>query len=335
MPITEYVGHSTWLHRAYQQNFYGYRLGSYGGNFVNFNQSISELEVEFSFYKDFVLTQDLSKGILLSNIDNQLTSVPCSVISAKLNNGEIKFTNYDIRHIFLNKALIDLTQAAAIVKNILIENLRSVAADRKVLISYSGGLDSGTLAWLSHYENIDFTAVVENRFKTTWELPFDCYYSKLLKTPSDPLYHWTSPTVDHFYHPALNGTVGGFYGDIALLHHRDLYYQSQHLTANNLEHYEHYDCLPSSQLPQFRDRNAMLSSIVKLHLRPHFRQWFDNFEIVDVYRDPRLFESILRLDIDDLLIQFKTAYIQKHLINSMSRECWNFLCDYKNDYSKF
>lgn len=335
LPISDCIGSSTWLHRAYQQDFYGYQLGKHGGNFVNFDLSKSKLVVDFSFYKDFVLTQDLPNGILLSNINSQLPTVFNGVVTADLTDAEVKFANYDLRHIFSNKASISLEQAASIVKNILVENLKKIATERELLISYSGGLDSGTLAWLSYYENIPFTAVVENRFKQVWNLPFDHCYLDLLSSPPAPAYHWDTPIAAHFYHPESSGIVGGFYGDIALLHHRDLYYQSCHLTTTNLDLHEHYDRAPKSQFPQFQNRYSMLGGIVKLHMIPQFRQWFENFEILDAYRDPRLVETVLQLDIDDLLIQFKTAYIQKYIINNMSNTCWKFLCDYKNDYSKF
>lgn len=335
LPISDRIGNSTWLHRAYQQDFCGYQLGIYGGNFINFDQSRDELEIGFSFYKDFVLTQDLSNGVLLSNINRHLPAVSSGIVAARISSTEVKFTNYDIRRIFSNKVPISLTQAAVVVKRILIENLKKVAADRRLLISYSGGLDSGTLAWLSHHENIPFTAVVEPRLKKIWNLPFDHCCFDLVDAPSDPEHQWSAPVAAHFYHSESNGTVGGFYGDLALLHHRDLYYQSCHLATTDLDMHEHYDRAPSSQLPKFQNYYSMLSSIVKLHMVPQFRQWFDDFEIIDVYRDPRLFETVLQLNVDDLLTQFKTAHIQKYLINSMSNTAWNFLCNHKNDYSKF
>ena len=49
-----------------QNQKFGYQLGEYGGNFVEFVFGDKEINVEFSFYKDFTL--GMGPGIVLTNI---------------------------------------------------------------------------------------------------------------------------------------------------------------------------------------------------------------------------------------------------------------------------
>lgn len=335
LPISNKIASNIWLHRQIDQQFHGYKLGSYGGNYIEFDMFDAGLRVNFGFYKDFMLTQDLSCGILLSNIDPTLTPLSNSVISAKIVNSEIKVEHYNLREVFKRINTLSLTQVVKSVETILIENLKEIQSVFPLQISYSAGIDSGTLAWLAHRENLDFVAVIESNSKLpAKELPFKWIYAQLIETHSSGLFTWSSNAVAHFYQPEFNKCVGGFYGDLSLLHHRDLYYQSEHLLNIPINE-EHYDKDPSSNFTLFQNYNTLISSIIKMHLTPTFRQWFDDFEIVDAYRDPRLFELVLSLNHRDLLLEFKTAIIQKSIINNIDTKCWDFLCDYKNDYSKF
>jgi hypothetical protein len=336
LPVTDKIYDGVWLHRQTAQLNYGYCLGQHGGNFINFDIQLPRLDISFGFYKDFVLTQDPGQGILLSNIQPSLTPLPGSVIAAHVSESGIKFAHRKLDSVFTKKSHLSLQQVAHTVRALLIENLKTIQQQAPLLIAYSGGLDSGTLAWLAHSEGLKFTAVVDPEYNLPVDLlPFDWVYSSLTHGPDLPAHAWSANTVSHFYHEDINQCVGGFYGDLALLHHRDLFGQSQQLTSTCFAHTEHYDTAPDSQLTPFQTHNAMLASIVKLHLAPQFRQWFDNFEIFDAYRDPRLFEVVLQLGIDDLLLQFKTAYIQKYLVGQIDQQCWKVLCDYKNDYTKF
>ena len=336
LPISCKISDNIWLHRQQEHSHQGYCLGNHGGNFVNFDIKKSSLDVNFGFYKDFILTQDFTQGILLSNIRPELTPISSSMISAHVSNSEIKFKNYDVVSIFKKKSYQSLQQVAITVKNIIVDNLKKIQELGPLTIAYSGGLDSGILALLAHSENLEFTAVVDPVYNLpVKKIPFSWCYSSLTKCNLFTLYSWPAVSAPHFYHQEFNRCVGGFYGDLSMLHHRDLFYQGQYLTTTNFDKWDHYDITPSSCWTPFRDYNSMLAGIIKLHLTPQFRQWFDNFEIFDAYRDPRLFEAVLQLNIDDLLLQFKTAYIQKYLIDNINFQFREFVCDQKNNYSKF
>ena len=334
LPVSHKISDDVWLHRQNAQLSHGYRLGEHGGNFISFDIQHCALGISFGFYKDFVLTQDLAQGVLLSNIQPNLMPLSGSVVAAHVDQLGIKFTYRKLDSVFAKKSHLSLQQVAHQVRTLLIENLKTIQQQGPLLIAYSGGLDSSTLAWLAHHAGLKFTAVVDPEYNLPVDLlPFDCVYSSLASGPNLPSYIWQADTVSHFYHN--DRCVGGFYGDLALLHHRDLFAQAQQLTSTSFDQWEHYDATPGVQLVPFRNHNAMLASIVKLHLMPQFRQWFDNFEIFDAYRDPRLFEAVLQLSTDDLLLQFKTAYIQKYLVSEIDQQCWKVMCDYKNDYTKF
>ena len=334
------LGHSTliangiWLHRSQDCSRYGYALGEHGGNFLHFD-FLKQLNIQFSFYKDFELTQDLSQGILLSNIYNNQKKLPNNIIGATLTDQNLTFVYYDVKRFLKPSGGVDINQAVSEIESVLLENLTHLQQlTKKLYVAYSGGLDSGTIAWLCHKHRIDFTAVVDYRFANFWpNLPFDIEISNLTNTPGDTQFVWNSTVADHFYHPQFNRCIGGFYGDLALLHHGHVYNQSKDLVEEITD--SEYDKTVVGSLQKFSSVTALLASVVKLHSGCEFRQWFDDFEIYDPYRDPRLLTAVLNLNLNDLVWQFKTAGIQKQILNNLEVDCWNFLCDYKNDYSKF
>jgi hypothetical protein len=259
-------------------------------------------------------------------------------VQAVVDHNSIKFKYYDTKQFLQPSKAATIQTVADAVRNILIENLLTIQGVSKDLhVAYSGGLDSGTLAWLCHSQRIPFTALIDNRFAKYWpNIPFLKKTVELSNFPGETKFTWSSFTADHFYIDFLNNCVGGFYGDLAVLHHKDLYYQSTKIIKDHqLSAEAMYDQATDSNLPKFLTFDQMMLSVLQLHLIPKFRQWFDHFQIADPYRDPRIVELVLGLAPEQLQRQFKTAILQKQILNDINCNCWDFLCEHKNDYSKF
>jgi hypothetical protein len=74
------------------------------------------------------------------------------------------------------------------------------------------------------------------------------------------------------------------------------------------------------------------SAIVKLHSQPTFQQWFGDFQILDPYRDPELFLTVISLDTEDLVKQLATGQLQKDLIDRWNPDWLSHICKHKNEY---
>jgi len=333
LPNSTQITNNIWLHRQHTESMQGYRLGEYGGNFVYFDLLKLELSVDFSFYKDFVLVQNPSQGILLTNINHIGPTVSQTVVNARITSNGIVFNHYDMGYCLQNNKQSSKFMVMSNVKNLLIENIQEIKKYVDHLsIAYSGGLDSSTLAWVAYEQKIKFTVVVTKDFEHIWSnLPFDCKYCDLTLPANPPKFAWASKTVEHFYQ--IDSCVGGFYGDVAVLHHNDLYHQSKNLIHHNSSNNYHFNT--NSTLPKFSNSTQLKGSIAKIQLIPQFRHWFDHYVIYDAYRDPRIVKTVLQLSLFDLIDQFGSAYIQKYILTGIDARCIDFVCDYKNDYSKF
>jgi hypothetical protein len=78
----------------------------------------------------------------------------------------------------------------------------------------------------------------------------------------------------------------------------------------------------------------MKLAIIKILITTKFRQWFDNFVILDPYRDIELTRLIVSLPLVDLLEQFGSAWVQKEIIASMDSLYLNKILKNKNVYNK-
>jgi len=334
LPFSKQISKNIWWHRSHDAMLQGYQLGEHGGNFLKIVETDFDLQINLSFYKDFCLSQDIDRGILLTNIQCLESLLPQSTIQVTVHDEKITTKQYDLTTFLQPPANIcrKITVVEKI-KRILIENLLQLQSHcDDFYIAYSGGLDSSTLAWIAHQQNIKFTAVIDNKFKSFWpDLPFKYVYADLVSESGDSQFEWLGKTVEHFYQ--IDQCVGGFYGDCTILHHNDLYHQSCNLTQSSSV--DSYHPNHTSLLPKFKNTIQLKQSIAKIQLTPHFRHWFDNYEIVDPYRDPRLVQTILQLSLKDLIDQFDQAYIQKMILHNIDVNYHNYVCDYKNDYSKF
>lgn len=333
LPNSKQISSNTWLHQLHTASMQGYRLGDHGGNFVTFDHVDLSLVINFSFYKDFFLTQNLAQGTLLTNIDDSGSKISQTVIAAQITHNKINFGYYNTRSMLQPKSNALRSHVIAKIKNFLIENILEIKKHvGQLSIAYSGGLDSSTVAWLAHQQKIKFTAVVSQDFRHLWpNLPFDCRYCDLVPAPGGTKFAWPSNTVDHFYQ--IDSCVGGFYGDVAVLHHKDLYHQSKRLTNHITNNSYHNDT--TCALPEFLSITQLNASVVKIQLIPQFRHWFDNYETPDPYRDPRVVETVMQLGLWNLVEQFDSAYIQRQILDGIDANCVDFVCDHKNDYTKF
>jgi hypothetical protein len=91
---------------------------------------------------------------------------------------------------------------------------------------------------------------------------------------------------------------------------------------------------PNDFIP-FNSKEDIINAIYYINTHTYFRHWFPDFQILDPYRDPRLFEIICRLNLKDLVEQIGTGKIQKNIVGSLNKEWVNNLCDTKNNYDKF
>jgi hypothetical protein len=197
-------------------------------------------------------------------------------------------------------------------------------------VVFTGGLDSGLLAFMAHHCQQKFTAVISSEFKEYWKnLPFPVCYAELQQGMSGIDDDNVKPS---FYQKEHTQAITGFFGDTSMLHHGSLYGQSVGLTdpIDNL-----YDENQDLSLPKFKNEHQLRLAIVKLSLNTKFRHWFDNFEIFDPYRDPTFLDIITGLSCSELVKQFGTASLQKNIIKNYNPDYLKYICDKKNNYEKF
>lgn len=300
---------------------YGYKLGEYGGNFVEFHDGV----VKFSYHKDFKLYKN--NEILLSNISINGEELPNDIVEYNLVTQEYKQYQYD---------LSDLAYDVVInrVKDILLENIQQCIKLSLPKIVYTAGLDSSTLAYLAQHNGIDFTCVIPDKYKNVFSLPFkniESYECQL--QPEFIIQLGTMNNIKPgFYQAENNNLITGYYGDNTVLHHKELYHQTKHLCDVSVEL---YDLTPPSITSLLNSKEDIINAVKYINTQNYFRHWFDTFQILDPYRDPRLIETVLSLPLKDLIEQFGSAKIQKDIIKSMNRDWINNICEHKNDYSKF
>lgn len=348
LPVSRPINSDLWLHTVNDQLNFGYKLNDHGGNFLNFEFYKKSLLIDFGFYKDYVLSQDLSQGVLLSSTNLYKTKINSSVVHATTTpDNQIKFQYYDLKSLMLLKnSSISLTEAAAMIETMLVDNLSSLqkhTPDCPLKITYSAGLDSGTITWLCHKHKINFVSLMTLELSSRCNpLPFNTVISDMSTPRSANKFNrdaWQSFVVpnNHFCDVEHNNYVSGYYGDLTMLHLRSMYTQSKDLATVDLTDVKHYDLRDDQdkhyQSLKFRNRQELINSIIKIHLQTHAQQWFMDFEIRDPYRDPRFLQIFLGLDVNNLINQFKSAVIQKTIISGVGTECWNFMCKNKNDYS--
>jgi hypothetical protein len=330
-PYRHQLAPHLWVNAYYdinQDKFFGYRLGEHGGNFVEFEFGDEEVTVEFSFYKDFNL--GFGKGIILTNI-NKYIDTAISPLTVKFNCHDELGINW-LQYKKIKSAIVPeiktWEQVLVDIELRLLSNLQTCAnISDKTQIAFSGGLDSSTLAFLALHHQVEFTGVVANHTRSYFnKLPFDVVYSDTQETIDYP-YSQIDNVKPAFYN--INNLVTGYYGDLALLHHGELYAQSSELVDQK---FDCYDTATYGPEHAFDNVNSLRSAIVKLHSRPTFQQWFGDFQILDPYRDPELFLTVISLDTEDLVKQLATGQLQKDLIDRWNPSWLSHICKHKNEY---
>jgi hypothetical protein len=342
LPVSKQINQTVWLHTIDDRLEYGYQLNNYGGNFVKFKLVNNGLDIDFSFFKDFILTQDLTNGILLSSLHQHDKKINSSVIHVHINDS-VQYKYYDLKKLmYVPSEPVTINHAAVLIEEILVENLRSLQSQTPEMpleVCYSAGLDSSTLAWLCYKHKIKFVAITDTNVSTKIPiLPFETIVSTLTKPLEFNKNNWCGIVSDRYFcDPTHNKYIGGYYGDLVMIHNKFLYYQSKHLCTIDLDDIEQYDqrCDPLDDLHKslkFKDRQQAINTVLNLHLSPSAQEWFLDLEIRDPYRDPRFLHILLGLDFNDLIKQAKSAVLQKIIINKIDYDAWNFLCKHKNDY---
>lgn len=310
-----------WLSSMTADNMYGYKLGDHGGNFVEF----ADDNIKFSFHKDFKLYRN--NEVLMTNLPIDGEEVSNDIIQFNINSQECHKKQFNYSEISYNDAVKSIT-------DILLDNIKTCVniADPKIV--YTAGLDSSTVVYLAHYNQIDFCCLIHNKYKDRLPNPFTNV--EYVEFQEYPKFNISVGPIENikpgFYQAENNNLITGYYGDNALLHHRDLYYQSKHLCDINIEL---YDLTPPSDYKPFKDKTDIINSVMYINTQNYFRHWFEDFQILDPYRDPRLLEIVLSLPLKDLIEQMGSAKIQKDIIKSMNHSWLNNICDHKNDYTKF
>ena len=330
-PYRHQLGPHLWINAYYdinQNKFFGYRLGEHGGNFVEFEFGDEEITVGFSFYKDFNI--GIGPGIVLTNI-NKYIETPLSPMTVNFYCHDEMGVNW-LHYKKIKSAVAPETktweQVLDSIEEQLLSNLKTCSSlVPKTQIAFSGGLDSSTVAFLALHHQVEFTGVVANHTRSYFkELPFDVVYNDTQETIDYP--HGQLDIVKPAFYN-INNLITGYYGDLALLHHGELYAQSSKLVDQTFDCYDTATYLPEHT---FDNVNSLRSAIVKLHSQPMFQQWFGDFQILDPYRDPELFLAVISLSTEDLVKQLATGQLQKDLISRWNPDWLSYICKHKNEY---
>lgn len=301
--------------------FYGYKLGECGGNYVEFTSD----KIKFSFHKDFKLYRN--SDIQLTNIEIEGEELPNDIIEYDLKTGDYVRKQFDI-------GTLDYDTVINRVTELLLENIKSCAKLSFPKIVYTAGLDSSTLAYLAYFNNIDFTCLIHEKYTDRFTVPFSkIEYVQYQTLPEFPISNGSSYNIKPgFYQLEHSNLITGYYGDNTILHHKELYHQTRHL--HNVP-VKLYDLTPPQVNTLLNSKTEIINAVLYINTQNYFRQWFDCFQILDPYRDPRLIETILSLPLNDLIEQFGSGNIQKTIIKNMNTSWAENICEFKNDYSKF
>lgn len=318
LPFKRQIG-NLWLSTTHEHTNYGYKLGECGGNYINF----TDQGIEFSFHKDFKLyTND---DIVLTNLHIDGTEVSSDILYF-----DFAQKNF-VKYVPALGDEISYTDAILRVHEILLENINTCYNLGATKIAYTAGLDSSTLAYIAEYHQHTFSCIVdktyEGRFKN---LPFkNIIYEERQARPTDSVDYGEYVRDSFYQHDKL---ITGFYGDLTVVHNGDMYNQSRllHVTDKPL-----YDPKPVNNYATFNTKQDIINAIYYTNTHTYFRHWFSDFQILDPYRDPRLFEIICQLNLVDLVEQIGTGKIQKDIVSSLNKEWLNNLCNTKNNYDKF
>lgn len=311
----------------------GWKLPPLGGHFIELTYSTGGAKLNFSFYKDFDLYTDHASNVLISN-DPRYTGVLLSKDTIGI---DITVNDYRMRYMdwksFFNQGLkSDKSEVLKNLKRRLLSNLAVCLSTsiRPAKIVYTGGLDSSLLAFLCHESKIPFQCIIPEKLKDYFvDLPFQhiSYHKPGL---CHDIWGLSENIKVSFYDINFADCVTGFFGDTAMLHNNDLYHQCVDLLCSSVE--ETYDKSVPANYPKFTRRSQCYLSIVNIMTTTKFRQWFENFRILDPYRDPDLTSIICQLNWDEMTSQFGSAWIQREMIQQIDPTYTKHILKNKNQY---
>lgn len=312
----------------------GWKFPPLGGNFIELIDIDTVMKFSFSFYKDFDLYADPTKNVLISNDPRyQGTPLDNDIIGLDINKNNYRMHRMNWKP-YLNPTIeSDQSGIIANLKKRLLHNLEICAdiAVSPVKIVYTGGLDSSLSAFLFHQTGKSFKCIINEDCKNFWsDLPFQSISYRKSGIRND---RWGSQ--EHikksFYDSDLTDCITGFFGDTAMLHNNDLYHQCLDLMEYKIQ--ELYDKSLPIFYTKFVRRDQAYASIIKMMKITRFQQWFEDFRILDPYRDPELTLIILKLPWKDISSQFGSAWVQKEMIRQIDPYFTQLILKHKNEYS--
>lgn len=314
------------------QGVLGYRLHEYGGNFVMTKKfSHDHVAVTWSFYQDFPLYQDLDRGILLSNDPRaQGQSIKSDNIGLEIKGKSSTWHSMPWRSYLTSRLSTDRVLTALVQR--ISDNLQTCLAvsSRPNKIVFTGGLDSGLLAFMALQQQQQFLCVVNERHKNIWPiLPFAdvCFRHSCVRSD---IWQPDQSVRESYYDADMVDCITGFFGDTAMMHNGTLYQQCAALDRPEVDV---YDLSASQPSHLFQNQFQARQTVINIMRYTKFRQWFDDFRILDPYRDPGITQLILSLPWQDLCAQFGNAWIQRAIIKQLDPSYCNFLLEHKNEYA--
>jgi hypothetical protein len=199
----------------------GYKLGDHGGNFIEFIRcDLVGLIIKSSFFKDFDFYSDSNSEVLLSNNPHYYkpTLRYRDTLVFYIDGDNIRTENFSWNSFFQTT---DDTNQVLKIKERLIQNINTchLLDSNKTKIAFTGGLDSGTLAFLvHHYKQFDFDCIVNQcHVEILDNLMFD---NVIIESSSvrTGILGGDANIKETYYQEYLNHTIHGFYGDCTLLH---------------------------------------------------------------------------------------------------------------------
>lgn len=312
----------------------GWKFPPLGGNFIECHNIQDGMRFNFSFYKDFDLYADSHNHVVISNDPRyQGTLLDNDIIGLDINDDNYRLHRMDWKPYLDAARTSDRPSVIAALRDRLWHNLE-ICADvslSPVKIVYTGGLDSSLLAFLFHDSGKSFQCIMDLRWQKLGDgLPFShISYRESSRRPD----RWACQNniKTSFYGSEMTDCITGFFGDIAMLHNNDLYHQCRDLMDSPVE--ELYDLSTPADYPKFSRREQAYISITKIMRTARFQQWFEDFRILDPYRDPALTLIMRDLPWKDLSWQFGSAWVQKEMIKQLDPNFLPLILEHKNQYT--
>lgn len=310
---------------------WGYRFASaHSGNAITIQHSEQNTHIDFAFFKDFDLRQDLAKGILLTNLPGSNgTAMPKDVISIEFGTQGFITHKADWKALLGQRGSLSQDQVIIGVMSLLRQNIVMAYHDQRSRHAvFTGGLDSGAVCAILDSLDLEHKVIINQLHDGYWpDLQHRCIVASAgHRSEAHSPYS--------FYQPEFSGALTGFYGDTVCLHNASLYAQSHGLIGSHIDDENLYDQCQESWQP-FSNMLQIDQAIRHIVLQTRFVHWYPDFDIIDPYRDPEILGMVCRLSNEDLIRQFGQAWLQRSMIQQVAPEWSARLCVKKNDYDRF